>query len=303
MAVEQLEDAARHEVENQYVRAVTRDGQPGRAGRWWIGCSSCVDRQWRGIGEIPASGLGCARSSPRGTPSASSTSAGSRSTEPARLSRRRGAARPAEAARVPGIRHAAARPSIRWARRWCRARAPARRTTTTGAAARARRSPARPRRLPISRPPERRQSLPSTLRRQRRPRVSRAHRHHDRVAAGPRLGRQDVRAQLIRDRFLPHFDNPVLAPAGRRGRADRSAARDWPCRPTPSWCSPLEFPGGNIGSLAVHGTVNDLAMMGARAALPHGGVRARGRAADGPARPRHRVRWPRAARASRACRS
>ena len=27
---------------------------------------------------------------------------------------------------------------------------------------------------------------------------------------------------------------------------------------------PLEFPGGDIGSLAVHGTVNDLAMMGAR---------------------------------------
>ena len=29
---------------------------------------------------------------------------------------------------------------------------------------------------------------------------------------------------------------------------------------------PLEFPGGNIGSLAVHGTINDLAMCGAR---PH----------------------------------
>jgi hydrogenase expression/formation protein HypE len=28
--------------------------------------------------------------------------------------------------------------------------------------------------------------------------------------------------------------------------------------------SPLFFPGGNIGSLAVHGTVNDLAMGGAR---------------------------------------
>ena len=27
---------------------------------------------------------------------------------------------------------------------------------------------------------------------------------------------------------------------------------------------PIEFPGGNIGSLAVHGTLNDLAMMGAR---------------------------------------
>ncbi len=27
---------------------------------------------------------------------------------------------------------------------------------------------------------------------------------------------------------------------------------------------PLEFPGGNIGSLAVHGTTNDLAVAGAR---------------------------------------
>jgi hydrogenase expression/formation protein HypE len=32
--------------------------------------------------------------------------------------------------------------------------------------------------------------------------------------------------------------------------------------------SPLFFPGGDIGSLAVHGTVNDLAVMGARPALP-----------------------------------
>lgn len=28
--------------------------------------------------------------------------------------------------------------------------------------------------------------------------------------------------------------------------------------------TPLEFPGGNIGTLAVHGTVNDVSMMGAR---------------------------------------
>ena len=27
---------------------------------------------------------------------------------------------------------------------------------------------------------------------------------------------------------------------------------------------PLEFPGGNIGTLAIHGTLNDVAMMGAR---------------------------------------
>ncbi len=55
MAVEQLE-AGRHEVQNQYVRAVNRDGtrpaqdlvrQVFRLG----------DRAWRGIGTIPASGL------------------------------------------------------------------------------------------------------------------------------------------------------------------------------------------------------------------------------------------------------
>jgi hydrogenase expression/formation protein HypE len=35
--------------------------------------------------------------------------------------------------------------------------------------------------------------------------------------------------------------------------------------------SPLEFPGGNIGSLAVHGTLNDLAMMGAKPAYVSAG--------------------------------
>ena len=39
---------------------------------------------------------------------------------------------------------------------------------------------------------------------------------------------------------------------------------------------PLRFPGGSIGHLAVHGTVNDLAMAGARAALALGRVRAGG---------------------------
>ncbi len=41
---------------------------------------------------------------------------------------------------------------------------------------------------------------------------------------------------------------------------------------------PLEFPGGDIGSLAVNGTVNDLAVSGARAALPHAQRHHRGRA-------------------------
>ena len=56
MAVRQLEDG-RYEVENQYVRSVKRDGnRPAQEAVRQV--FHVVDRQWRGIGEIPASGLG-----------------------------------------------------------------------------------------------------------------------------------------------------------------------------------------------------------------------------------------------------
>jgi hydrogenase expression/formation protein HypD len=56
MAVEQLE-TGRHEVENQYVRSVKRDGTvPARTLVSQV--FELVDRKWRGIGEIPRSGLG-----------------------------------------------------------------------------------------------------------------------------------------------------------------------------------------------------------------------------------------------------
>jgi hydrogenase expression/formation protein HypD len=56
MAVVQLEEG-RSEVENQYVRSVKRTGNtPAQS---LIGTVfHLVDRKWRGIGEIPASGLG-----------------------------------------------------------------------------------------------------------------------------------------------------------------------------------------------------------------------------------------------------
>jgi len=56
MAVRQLEEG-RHEVENQYVRAVRREGnRPAQdLVRRVFGT---VDRAWRGIGTIPSSGLG-----------------------------------------------------------------------------------------------------------------------------------------------------------------------------------------------------------------------------------------------------
>ena len=69
-------------------------------------------------------------------------------------------------------------------------------------------------------------------------------------------------AQLIRDLFLPAFDNPLL------NRLDDQAVLDaGPARiafTTDSFVvTPLFFPGGDIGRLAVHGTINDLAMSGA----------------------------------------
>jgi hydrogenase expression/formation protein HypD len=55
LAVRQLE-AGRYEVENQYVRSVRREGTP--AARELVArVFQAVDRKWRGIGEIPLSGL------------------------------------------------------------------------------------------------------------------------------------------------------------------------------------------------------------------------------------------------------
>lgn len=70
-------------------------------------------------------------------------------------------------------------------------------------------------------------------------------------------------AELIRDVFHRHLGNSHLA----RGN-DGAVLELPPGRVVVSTdghvISPLFFPGGDIGCLAVHGTVNDVAMMGAR---------------------------------------
>jgi len=70
-------------------------------------------------------------------------------------------------------------------------------------------------------------------------------------------------AQLVRDLFLPAFDNEYL-----RKLDDQAVFQAGTSRlafTTDSFVvTPLFFPGGNIGELAVNGTVNDLAMSGAR---------------------------------------
>jgi hydrogenase expression/formation protein HypE len=70
-------------------------------------------------------------------------------------------------------------------------------------------------------------------------------------------------AQLIRDLFLPAFDNPLLRKLDDQAVFEAGGARL--AFTTDSFVvTPLFFPGGDIGELAVNGTVNDLAMSGAR---------------------------------------
>lgn len=69
-------------------------------------------------------------------------------------------------------------------------------------------------------------------------------------------------ARLLREYFLPYFANPALDPAGDAAVVAVNA-RDIAISTDTYVVSPLEFPGGDIGSLAVHGTLNDLATMGA----------------------------------------
>lgn len=70
-------------------------------------------------------------------------------------------------------------------------------------------------------------------------------------------------AQLIDELFMRHLDNPLL-----RQHNDQAAFQVAAGRMVMSTdghvISPLFFPGGDIGSLAVHGTINDVAMSGAQ---------------------------------------
>jgi hydrogenase expression/formation protein HypE len=69
-------------------------------------------------------------------------------------------------------------------------------------------------------------------------------------------------AQLIREMFLPAFDNPLLNLLDDQAVLEAGSARI--AFTTDSFVvTPLFFPGGDIGKLAVHGTINDIAMSGA----------------------------------------
>src|SRR5579864_8344052 len=69
--------------------------------------------------------------------------------------------------------------------------------------------------------------------------------------------------ELVRELFLPAFHNAALDRLDDQAILHINGSRL--AFTTDSFVvKPLFFPGGNIGSLAVHGTVNDLAMGGAK---------------------------------------
>jgi hydrogenase expression/formation protein HypE len=69
--------------------------------------------------------------------------------------------------------------------------------------------------------------------------------------------------ELIRNLFLPAFDNPLLRQGNDQAVFENPGGRI--AFTTDSYVvHPVVFPGGTIGELAIHGTINDLAMCGAQ---------------------------------------
>jgi hydrogenase expression/formation protein HypE len=69
--------------------------------------------------------------------------------------------------------------------------------------------------------------------------------------------------ELIEQVFQPAFANPWLAQQNDAACVEVAAGR-MVITTDAHVITPLFFPGGDIGSLAVHGTINDVAMLGAR---------------------------------------
>ncbi len=88
-------------------------------------------------------------------------------------------------------------------------------------------------------------------------------RNHPNIVMGHGGGGK-LSAELVDHLFLPAFQNETLANLG--DSAVLALAGHRLAFSTDSYVvQPLFFPGGNIGELAIHGTVNDIAMSGAQA--------------------------------------
>ena len=87
--------------------------------------------------------------------------------------------------------------------------------------------------------------------------------HHERITMGHGSGGKMMQ-DLIAKAFMKPWDNPALR-AGNDGSVISTQGHSRLVVSTDAHVvSPLFFPGGDIGALAVCGTVNDVAMMGAK---------------------------------------
>ena len=86
--------------------------------------------------------------------------------------------------------------------------------------------------------------------------------HNEQIVMGHGAGGR-MSHQLIRNAFLSAFDNPPLCAGDDAARLESGLHNNLAISTDSHVVFPLFFPGGDIGRLAVCGTVNDVAMLGA----------------------------------------
>ncbi len=87
--------------------------------------------------------------------------------------------------------------------------------------------------------------------------------HNEQIVMGHGAGGR-MSHQLIQKAFLPAFDNPALRAGDDAARLESNLHANLAISTDAHVVFPLFFPGGDIGRLAVCGTVNDVAMLGAK---------------------------------------
>jgi hydrogenase expression/formation protein HypE len=87
--------------------------------------------------------------------------------------------------------------------------------------------------------------------------------HNEQIVMGHGAGGR-MSHQLIQKAFLPAFQNPALNTGDDAALVEVGLRQRLSISTDSHVVSPLFFPGGDIGKLAVCGTVNDVAMLGAK---------------------------------------
>ncbi|MBI2757180.1 MAG: hydrogenase expression/formation protein HypE [Chloroflexi bacterium] len=87
--------------------------------------------------------------------------------------------------------------------------------------------------------------------------------HSEQIVMGHGAGGR-MSHQLIQKTFLPAFDNPALRAGDDAARLESGLHQNLAVSTDAHVVWPLFFPGGDIGRLAVCGTVNDVAMLAAK---------------------------------------